>query len=121
MATGRHPFGLLVKRALASNAMVARLDGEPVVVFGCVPQGSSGAPWLLATDRLEGLSSLKSLLRNAPFYMDHWAAFYPDGLSHRVYAKNHLHIAFLRRLGCLLSEPAPYGPLKAQFMEFSYV
>jgi len=75
----------------------------------------------LATERLSELSAAKGLLRNGAAMLDHWSDMYPDGLLHRVYAKNHLHIAFLERLGCLLKEPAPYGPLKASFREFSYV
>jgi hypothetical protein len=122
MATGRHPHGLLVKRALASaGTMVAKRDGRPAAVFGCVPQGDTGAPWLMGTPDIEGFDAARKLIETGRSLLDSWAQLYPGGLKHRAYAGNPVHIRYLVALGCQLSDPKPYGPLSGLFREFSHV
>ena len=121
MATGRHPLGLLANRALACGAHVAEMDGIPVAVFGCVPQGSTGAPWMLGTDRIAGFEAARALLEIGRDCFNKWAAEYPEGLRHRAYASNALHLRYIRALGAELDEPQPFGPSGALFREFTYV
>ena len=122
MATGRHPNGLLVARAMASTwTMIAKRDGRPAAVFGCVKQGRTGAPWMLGTDDINGFDAARQLLGVGKLLFDTWARTYPDGLKHRAYAANPLHLRYIAALGCEIDDPKPYGPLRAQFREFRYV
>jgi hypothetical protein len=121
-ATGRHPSRLLVKRALASEgAMIAKRGGRPAAVFGCVPQGRTGAPWMMGTDDIVGFPAARALLTMGSLLFEQWAQDYPDGLRHRAFASNSVHLRYIEALGCKLEEPKPYGPLGAMFREFSYV
>lgn len=121
-ATGRHPSRLLVKRAMASKGtMVAKRDGRPAAVFGCVPQGRTGAPWMMGTDDIVGFPAARALLTMGSLLFEQWAQDYPDGLRHRAFASNSVHLRYIEALGCKLEEPKPYGPLGAMFREFSYV
>jgi hypothetical protein len=120
-ATGRHPHGLLVNRALASGAYVARIDGVPAAVYGCVPQGRTGAPWLLGTDAIQGFAAAKALVVIGQLLFPMWARQYPDGLRHRASAANPLHLRYIAALGCTIDPPKPHGPMLALFREFHYV
>jgi hypothetical protein len=122
MATGRHPRGLLVSRAMASKGtMIAKRDGRPAAVFGCVPQGRTGAPWLLGTDDIVGFDAARALVTTGSLLFEQWSQDYPDGLRHRAYATNKVHLRYLKALGCRIDEPKPYGPLGAMFREFHRV
>ena len=122
MATGRHPYGLLVKRAMASEGtMIAMVDGRPAAVFGCVPQGRTGAPWMLGTADITGYAAARACVEVGRELFYYWARDYPDGLRHRAYADNPVHRRYIRALGCEIDEPKPYGPMGAKFREFSYV
>lgn len=122
MATGKHPFGLLANRAMASSeTLIATIDSKPAAVFGCVPQGRAGAPWLLGTPAIEGFAAARVLIEQGRDLLACWAEEYPDGLKHRAYADNEVHLKYLRHLGCEIGDPKPYGPYGAPFREFRYV
>lgn len=120
MATGRHPFGLFAKRALAADiCMVAYRDDVPAAALGYTNMGDHCAPWLMGTDAIEGLAVARFMVSFGRPLVKSWAADKP--LKHRVYADNSVHIKFLEILGFDVDETThSYGPLGAQFREFRY-
>lgn len=121
MATGRHPYRLFARMALACpGVQIALIDDVPVAALGCTNHGDHGSPWLLGTPGIEGMAAGRALLRDGSMMMEQWAAEY-GLLSNHAYAENAVHIRYLKALGCTLRDPRPYGPLQRPFMEFIYV
>ena len=122
MATGRHPYGLFAKRALAATVcLVAYRDGVPAAVLGYTDCGDHRAPWMMGTDQIEGHAVARFLLEfGRPLVRSRAQEGKP--LRHRVYAENEVHIKFIKMLGFEVDETSHhYGPLAAQFKEFRYV
>lgn len=94
------------------------LTGEAVALLGVAPGGWMGgpaSPWLLGTDEVRRYGrDLVVMGRGAARV---WAEHWP--LENWVHADNAVAVAWLRRIGFALDDPAPRGPAGAMFRRFS--
>jgi len=99
-AFGRSPVEAL-RRGLKSSRVcrAARLNGEPVAVYGLLItslMGGVGSPWMLGTDEIARRG--RSLMRIARATIAEWQVVTPL-LSNNVHAENAVSIRWLTRLG----------------------
>lgn len=98
-------FGFSPEKALRYSlagslmAWTARLDGDPVAMFGCAAVSlieGTGRPWMLGTEAVYGQG--RALVRLAPGYVERMRERFPrmDNLIHR---DNVRALRLLRRLG----------------------
>lgn len=109
----------LVDNALRSHwCVAARVDGELACVLGVTSLsllGGVGSPWMMGTPVLERHSRI--LVRKTPEYIDRMLSVFPH-LVNFVHAKNTTSVRWLRRLGFVLEEAQPFGPLGEPFHKF---
>jgi hypothetical protein len=111
--TGRD--GLEMSLASSAMAWTAVCDGEIVCMFGVGAArlvSDWGVPWLLGTDRIEGLAF--RFLRTSMDYLERMEDVYPV-LQNWVHEDNELAIRWLEWLGFDVGEPEPHGPNGAMF------
>ena len=104
---------------------VAAPDGEPVAMWGVVPDGrypEAGRVWLLGTDRLVADSRVKvGFLRQAKQEVERMGRLY-DVLWNYVDARNQVHINWLQWMGfTFIAERPNYGAEGRLFLEFCKV
>lgn len=88
---------------------------KPVAMFGVSGANGIGIPWMLATDDLKKIA--KSFLRECRSYVQRMHNNYPF-LINMVWAKNEIHIQWLRWLGFQFDEPMTMGPDNEMFIRF---
>lgn len=104
---------------VSPDARTALFDGVPACVFGVNPGsmlGGAAAPWMVGTALLERYP-LAFLRRSRPVVAA-WAARY-TAMRNYVDARNTLAVAWLRWLGFVIGDPAPYGVDQLPFHPFS--
>lgn len=94
-------------------------DGHMLALFGVVPVGpiltAVGAPWMLATQRLDRYpSKLMSISRD---YIAMMHERYPVMINY-VDARNNASIRYLKRLGFTIDDPKPFGYAGLPFHRF---
>ena len=116
--------GKLIKDALwdayrmSSSSYAGRLDGELVCVWGVcatAPMEGLGAPWLVATPKLE--DAAVPFLRRCWYYLNKMKSDY-DMLFNIVYAENTTAIQWLTWMGFEMNEAQLYGPMSKPFIPF---
>lgn len=100
---------------VSDNPLTVVWGEKPVAMFGVTGANGVGVPWMLATDDLKRIR--KSFLRECRSYAMELHNEYPLLVNH-VWAKNTVHIQWLRWLGFILSTPEPYGPDNEMFIRF---
>ena len=99
-AFGRSPEEALQRgRKAARICHAARLNGEPVAVYGLLVislMGGVGSPWMLGTDEIGRHG--RDLMRIARATVAEWQAVTPF-LHNNVHAENAVSIRWLTRLG----------------------
>jgi len=101
-------------------AWTGMIDGEPVCMFGVVPAGDIlggvGAPWFLATEKLQ--SHRVKFLRLNRQYLSKMLDIFPHLIDY-VDVRHTRAIRWLSWLGFTFSaEPVPYGPAGMPFYRF---
>lgn len=99
----------------SSHCWVGEEDGVPFAVFGVSPDGDSGAPWLLGTDRL--YRRAKQFVKDGKRYTAEMQAAYPR-LENYVHADNVAAVRWLRYLGYTVHPAQPAGPQGKLFHRF---
>jgi hypothetical protein len=104
---------------------IAAADGEPVAMWGVVPDGAypeAGRVWLLGTDRLVVDSTVRvRFLRHAKREVERMGRMY-DVLWNYVDARNQVHINWLKWMGfTFIAERPNYGAEGRSFLEFCKV
>jgi hypothetical protein len=74
-----------------------------------------GSPWMLASEELKDIR--KSFLRHCRGYVERWLDVHGH-LENQVWAKNEVHIQWLKWLGFQFDEPKPLGINNELFMRF---
>jgi hypothetical protein len=122
-----HALALPAETALRYSLGVSNIGyavvwkGRVIALFGIVgqltwgPERSRGYPWMLASDEL--VSIRKSFLRECRGYVQGWLRVHGE-LEGWAWAKNTVHIQWLKWLGFQLDEPAPYGINDQPFQRF---
>ena len=102
-----------------SDIYVGTYNGNPEIIFGICPMSKGsivGFPWMLCTDQLK--KSPKEFMRRCKDWVDKWNNKYPV-LTNMVYARNSLHIRWLKWCGFKFIKLHPqYGHSKEPFWEF---
>lgn len=126
-ATGKDPVVVLplsVDISEESFTLRSSRQGDPIGIFGVGGAGYKnavghiGIPWLLAADELvEGPNAI-SLARISRPWVERLGKNF-DVLANYVYAKNEVHIRWLKWAGFTVAKEAvPWGPFKAPFYPF---
>lgn len=104
---------------VSDRPLVIEWAGMPIAMFGVSGnKGSVGVPWMLGTDEIQKIG--KTLLRECRSYVDEMHRHYPV-LTNYVWAKNTVHIAWLKWLGFEFGEAKPMGPDNELFIHFHKV
>lgn len=102
---------------LSHEAVVARVGGEPVCIYGLgvgSMLGGLARPWLMGTDVID--HHCMTFLRANRRQVRAWAARYD--LENYVDARHTKAIRWLGWLGFKLDKPEPFGPFGYQFHRF---
>lgn len=100
----------------SSENITATIDDEVVGIGGCGFTDGVGVPWMVSSDALT--QRPLSLTRIGLFSIERYAP-QCKALINYVHAHNHVHIAWLQRIGFTLGETiAEYGVGKAPFIQF---
>lgn len=99
---------------LSSPALVACVEGQPEMIFGC----PHGHPWMLCTPVAVSPRWRKTFVKHSQAYIDDWQAQW--GLLHNFTdARNSAHHVWLRRVGfTFIARHDRYGPFGLPFYEF---
>jgi hypothetical protein len=117
MGNGVHPRMRFRQSAMMSEELyVGLVDGLPACVYGVT---SGGNPWMMGTAAIEGRTAARLLVKHGRKEFSRWASKYGQ-LRNHVYAKNALHIRYIKALGCEVHPPQPHGALGAPFREFTF-
>jgi hypothetical protein len=116
-ATGRSPREIVpLSLALSPDCYTVRLAdngkvaADPFAIFGCSPDRSVeglGVMWLLCSDAVRHAPI--SLLREAHYWVKHFARMYPAGLYNYVDTRNSLHVRWLKLLGFVFHDTVKRG------------
>ena len=96
----------------------AFVDGELACIIGAAPVSvisGIGSPWMLGTPVLD--ANRRVLVRKTPDYIRQMLKAFPH-LVNYVHAENATSVRWLRRLGFILHEAAPFGALGEAFHRF---
>lgn len=119
--TGRTlPDALAYAARISSEIWAGRVDGDLVALWGVgaiQPLSGIGAPWLVATDRLNDVAI--PFLRRNKANLDRLRQSY-DVLRNVVYAENTSAIRWLKWMGFKMQDPRPFGPLNKPFRQFEW-
>lgn len=102
---------------LSHEAIVARVGGEPVCIYGLgfgSMLGGMARPWLMGTDAIDW--HCMTFLRSNRAVVREWAKRYD--LENYVDARHTKAIRWLRWLGFRLDDAEPYGPYGMAFHRF---
>lgn len=100
----------------SDSPYTAEWKGKPIFMFGVSgTKGEVGIPWLLGTDDIKSIR--KSFLRECRGYLEEMHKDYPL-LVNQVWAKNEVHIQWLKWMGFTFDEPYPFGPDNELFIRF---
>lgn len=122
-----HGSGLAPEVALRFALQVSNIayaviwKGEVVALFGVSQDldwnlgGGPGLPWMLASPEIRRIR--KSFLRECSTYVQSWLKAHGK-LEGMVWAKNTVHIQWLRWLGFEMDPPIPYGINNEPFQRF---
>ena len=116
-----HPDPLWVARRSVAQSMLcwsAFADGELACIIGVAPVSvisGIGSPWMLGTPVLD--ANRRVLVRKTPDYIRQMLKAFPH-LVNYVHAENATSVRWLRRLGFILHEAAPFGALGEAFHRF---
>jgi hypothetical protein len=120
-ATGRSPARIMADMIPDTADVWCGLVNEvPAAIYGLDVTPEGAVPWMVGTPDLEGVVFGRWLLRFGRKLFAEWAAKHGT-LSNHAYAKNVLHIKFIRLLGCEVGDPEPHGALRLPFRKFTYV
>lgn len=112
------PASYAMMFGLRADTMVACIDGQPEMIFGCYGDGFTGTPWMLASPLPFTPLWSRVFLRSSKETVDHWQARFPL-LANYVDARNVTHIKWLRRLGFnFIRRDETYGVAGIPFLEF---
>lgn len=103
---------------VSTLARAMDVDGAFILLFGVAPVsllGRVGAPWMLATERVERCPG--ALMRGASLYIPIMRDLYPV-LVNYVDARNTRSIRWLKRLGFTFFPPEPVGVAGLPFHRF---
>jgi hypothetical protein len=115
-SSGRAPYEALLGGLYAGDCYVVTWQDKVVAMFGCAGvSGKFGTPWMLASDDLVKIR--KSFLREAKEYLQRMEDKYVY-LTNWAWAKNKVHIQWLRWMGVRLDDPAPQGDSGELFIRF---
>lgn len=116
--TPREAIELSIERS--RECWVAKIDGVPMAVFGCVTyrmMPEVGSPWMLAAEGVERHPG--ALVKMGRAYIASWLRHY-ERLANVVDARNAASIRWLRRLGFTVNEePLRVGPNNEPALAFS--
>lgn len=107
---------------LQFGARTGLLDGVPACMFGVSPHPSmpgTGVPWLVSSDRMQGMAAQKRLLVASRAQFDGMKARYAL-LFNVVDDRNKAAMRWLRWLGFDVGEPFPHGPFRMPFRIFQW-
>lgn len=94
-------------------------EGELIAVYGAAPisllAGSQAAPWMLGTPRMRtnAMAVFHDMKRYVVFLSEHYTR-----LFNYVDVRNVESAGWLSRLGFVMGEPEPHGPLGLPFLPF---
>lgn len=112
------PLEALGKSILLSHeAVVARVGGEPVCIYGLgfgSVTGGMARPWLLGTDAVEW--HCLTFLRSNRRVVREWSERFD--LENYVDARHTMSVKWLKWLGFKIGAPEPFGPFGYQFHHF---
>lgn len=103
---------------LSDYSVIVTVNGVPVVMYGvCLLSivTGGGVPWMLSSQKM--LQYKKQLLKYSPMVVDDMLKVCHT-LSNHVHAKNKLSVRWLKWLGFIMEEPAPYGVKNELFHRF---
>ena len=114
------PYEALVRSwATSDHSWTAIFDGVPACMFG-VTQASlitdTGRPWMISTDVVDRYP-LSFLREQKPFMVNIRRSY--ARLENYVDVRNTRSIRWLKWLGFVMGEAAPYGALKLPFIKFT--
>lgn len=102
--------------SLSRRCFTIEWNGKVVAMFGVVGEiGQIGVPWMLASDELPKIR--KSFLKEAKKYLEIVFKDYPV-LANYAWAKNTVHLNWLKWLGFTLCDPEPMGVDDELFISF---
>jgi hypothetical protein len=104
----------------SGTAMCGLINGIPAAIYGLDDTTEVSLPWMVGTPDIEGVALGRYLLRKGRKLFAEWADIHGT-LSNFAYAKNTLHLKFIRLLGCEIGDPQPYGATQLPFRKFTYV
>lgn len=105
----------------SNPCFAAYWKGEPLCMFGVVPQNTPGDPvqngsiWMVGTDLVDEMGM--AFLRVSRQWFDQLMKQY-DTLGNAVDARNEVHIKWLKWLGFDFLAPVPMGPYNLPFIPF---
>lgn len=120
LALGLDPVAAL-KASVAASTHVAAIDlnGRAIGVFGVGPvklgELDAGCIWMIGTPKIETISY--HFLRQSSKWVDAMHTVHPV-LWNRVYAKNEVHIRWLKWLGFRIIGLSGQGPNNEPFYQF---
>lgn len=109
---------LLISLDGAEEAWTARLDGQPMCMWGVNATsliGYKGVPWLLGSDLIQRHPMV--FLRHSRQIVARWRGMFPE-LRNYVDARHHRSIRWLRWLGFTIEEARPLGVAGLPFHPF---
>ena len=115
---------LLISFKYSTLCLTVEVNGEPVCIFGCVPDsflGDSASVWLLGTDEFNKFMNIKNIefLRYSRRFINYMLSFYPY-LYNYVDDRNKTSIRWLKWCGCKMNGAITYGMEKLPFHFFEF-
>jgi hypothetical protein len=119
--TGRSPERTMADAVFPSgSAQCGLIAGIPAAIYGLDVTDNLAIPWMVGTPDIEGVSVGRQIVRQGRKLFAQWAEEHGT-LSNYAYAKNTVHLKFIRLLGCEIGDPQPYGATQLPFRKFTYV
>lgn len=116
LAIGLEPLVALRKSVeVSSKKWSITIDDEVIAIFGVSLRGSTGLPWLVASDGL--LKIKRSFLAGCEPYIRSMSEGC-DVLTNYVWVQNKVSLKWLAWLGFSFEPPVSYGKSGEQFIRF---
>lgn len=100
---------------ISTKKWTISIDDEVIAVFGVALRGSTGLPWLLASDELRKIK--RSFLAGCAPYIRSMSEGC-DVLTNYVWVQNKVSLKWLKCMGFSFEPPVPYGKSGEQFIRF---
>ena len=103
---------------VSDYSVIIVVNGEPCVMLGLVIHdilSGTGSPWLLGTDN--ALKYKSQFILRVPAVIDEMLAKCPTLINY-VHVKNEASVRWLKRIGFIFDDPAPYGLENELFYRF---